>query len=252
MEIRVLQTSKALLFCLKEGDNLDDSLRRELLRKELKEKNKGKSSISSKYRPKYPDSAEREYIRLVNAYMALEKEVILKHMPELKRILNEGTQLRTDSKKDNEEKRSTARISAFDSTIVRLTSLFETIQRELDAVFGFYDLRKRINEIASLDYKLTVKEWKKAVSKTLRINLLDDYYSGEYYAEMLEKWVSDNVDLIKTVPSESLGRMKRVVYENYMKGEVYTIVSEVKNGSTTWGKLKSGAGYISLGYTKKV
>jgi uncharacterized protein YgiM (DUF1202 family) len=36
------------------------------------------------------------------------------------------------------------------------------------------------------------------------------------------------------------------------KGEVYTIVAETKNGSTTWGKLKSGAGYISLGYTKRV
>ena len=35
-------------------------------------------------------------------------------------------------------------------------------------------------------------------------------------------------------------------------GEVYTIVGEKMNGSTKWGKLKSGAGYISLGYTKKV
>lgn len=37
------------------------------------------------------------------------------------------------------------------------------------------------------------------------------------------------------------------------KGEIYTIVDEKKNGSTTWGKLKSGAGWIALtGYTKKV
>lgn len=36
------------------------------------------------------------------------------------------------------------------------------------------------------------------------------------------------------------------------QGEVYTIVGEAKNGSTTWGKLKSGAGYISLEYTQRV
>lgn len=36
------------------------------------------------------------------------------------------------------------------------------------------------------------------------------------------------------------------------RGEVFTIVGEVMNGSTKWGKLKSGAGYISLKYTKKV
>ncbi|MGD6877842.1 N-acetylmuramoyl-L-alanine amidase [Bacillus infantis] len=35
------------------------------------------------------------------------------------------------------------------------------------------------------------------------------------------------------------------------KGEVYTIVEEKKNGSTTWGKLKSGVGWISLTHTKK-
>lgn len=35
-------------------------------------------------------------------------------------------------------------------------------------------------------------------------------------------------------------------------GEVYTITEEKVNGSTTWGKLKSGAGWISLKYTKKI
>ena len=36
------------------------------------------------------------------------------------------------------------------------------------------------------------------------------------------------------------------------KGEIYTIVEEKMNGSTKWGKLKSGAGWISLAYTKRV
>lgn len=205
---------------MREGDSLDEMLRKELLRSELKEKNKGKRIIPCKYRPKYPDSAEREYMRLVNAYMAIEKEVLMKYMPDIKQILNEGTQLRADSKKDNEQKRRTARFSALDNTIVRFTILFKTIQRELDAAFGLYDLKRQINIIANLDHKLTVKEWKKAVSKTLGIDLLDDYYSGEYYAQMLEKWVSDNVDLIKTVPNQSLERMKELVYESYMKGSI--------------------------------
>ncbi len=36
------------------------------------------------------------------------------------------------------------------------------------------------------------------------------------------------------------------------KGDVYTIVAEYKNGSTLWGKLKSGAGWISLAYTTRL
>lgn len=35
------------------------------------------------------------------------------------------------------------------------------------------------------------------------------------------------------------------------KNEVYTIVEEKNIGSNKWGKLKSGAGWIHLGYTKK-
>lgn len=35
------------------------------------------------------------------------------------------------------------------------------------------------------------------------------------------------------------------------KGDVFTIVEEKKNGTTLWGKLKSGAGWLSLKYTKK-
>lgn len=183
---------------MREGESLDERLRKELLRSELKERNNGKKIIRCKYRPKYPDSAEREYVRLINAYMTIEKEVLMKYIPEIKQILNDGTQLHTDSKKDNEKKRRTARFSALDNTIVRLTILFKTIQRELDSAFGLYDLKRQINRIANLDHKLTVREWKKAVSKTLGIDLLDDYYSGEYYAQMLEKWVSDN-ECIKNI-----------------------------------------------------
>lgn len=36
------------------------------------------------------------------------------------------------------------------------------------------------------------------------------------------------------------------------KGEIYTIVGEAIKGSTKWGKLKSGAGWISLKYTQRI
>lgn len=36
------------------------------------------------------------------------------------------------------------------------------------------------------------------------------------------------------------------------KGQVYTIVDEFTGGGYLWGKLKSGAGWIALSYTKKI
>lgn len=35
------------------------------------------------------------------------------------------------------------------------------------------------------------------------------------------------------------------------KGQIYTIAGEEKNGNTVWGRIKSGAGYISLKYAEK-
>lgn len=35
------------------------------------------------------------------------------------------------------------------------------------------------------------------------------------------------------------------------RGEVYAIAAEEMNGTEKWGKLKSGARYISLAYTEK-
>ena len=208
---------------------MNDEIRKELFRKTLKEKNKGKRYVVCKYQQKFPDSAEREYIRIVNSYMAAEKEILIKYIPLLKQILNEASQFHTDSKKDNENRRKQSRLSVIDNIIVKLTVLFRSIEKEVEAASGLYDLKRKINNIANLGQKLTTLEWKKAVRKALGINLLDDYYSGDIYKDLLEKWVSDNVDLIKTAQSNSLDKMKEIVYQNYMKGTTTTdIVKEIQ------------------------
>lgn len=45
---------------------------------------------------------------------------------------------------------------------------------------------------------------------------------------------------------------KYAVHTAVKRGGVYTIVAEERNGSTVWGKLKSGAGWICLSYTDKL
>ena len=56
---------------------MDDKARKETFRKELRRRNQGRNVVKAKYAPKYPDSAEREYIRLVNAYMGIERQIFL-------------------------------------------------------------------------------------------------------------------------------------------------------------------------------
>lgn len=46
--------------------------------------------------------------------------------------------------------------------------------------------------------------------------------------------------------------MKYGIVTTVKRGEAFTVVDVEYNGSTPWGKLKSGAGWISLKYTEKV
>jgi len=68
----------------------------------------------------------------------------------------------------------------------------------------------------------------------------------ESKAEYLVKITAGTLDVRKGPGT------KHPVSTQVHAGEVYTIVGEEMNGDTKWGRLKSGAGYISLGYTKKV
>lgn len=202
---------------------MDEEIRKKVFREELKKKNGGKSVVAAKYAPQYPDAVEREYLRLVNAYMGIEKQILLAHIPELKLIIDEGTKgYHMDSSKENDFKRKLARFKTLEDTFSRTKTLFDRIRQELDGTFGLFQLSERLNRIAALEHKLSIKEWKKVVSKTFGIDLLEDYYSGSFYKEMLGKWVSDNVDLIKTVPYSSLDKMKELVYSGYMNGSSTT------------------------------
>lgn len=230
---------------------MNEKVRKKVLREELKKRNSGKSTVASKYVPRYPDTVEREYIRLTNAYMSIERQILLMHIPELKRIIAEGTKgFNMDSSKDNDQKRKKARFETLDNTLVRIKILFDTIRRELDAAFGLFHLTGALNKIAALEHKLSVREWKKVVSKTLGIDLLEDYYSGDFYKDMIEKWVSDNVDLIKTVPHKSLEQMKEIVYSGYMNGQSTTnIVKEIQR---QYGMDKRHARLIARDQTAKL
>ena len=235
---------------VKEGEKLNDDIRKKVFREELKKRNNGMSMVEAKYIPCYPDRVEREYFRMVNSYMSIEKQIILKYIPELKQIISEGTiQLNKDSKKDNEQKRKHARFGRI-ALFTKIEELFEKIVRELKLTFGIFGIHTKLDQIAALEEKLSIKEWKKVISKTLGINLLEDYYSGAVYKELLEKWVSDNVDLIKTIPYSSLDKMKEIVYDNYMKGATTTNI--VKAIQKQYGMDKRHARLIARDQVSKL
>jgi SPP1 gp7 family putative phage head morphogenesis protein len=62
------------------------------------------------------------------------------------------------------------------------------------------------------------------VHKTLGINVLGDYYMGEFFREAMKQWTANNVGLIKTIPMDTLTRMQNIVQEGYTAGRSNTTI----------------------------
>lgn len=232
------------------GDYLDDEIRKAVLREQIKKKNGGKNEVAAKYHTKYPASTEREYIRVAYAYMALEKQSLQRNIPELKRILQAGSELHTDSAADNDKKRKKARVSLLSQMVADVQSLFQKIKGEIDFLASVYRLPERLNKIANQGHKFSVGEWKKMVRKTFGIDILEDYYSGDQYKVLLKEWISQNVDLIQTVPYESLEKMKEIIFSNYVEGKTTTDI--VRKIQQQYAMDKNRAKLIAKDQTSKL
>lgn len=83
----------------------------------------------------------------------------------------------------------------------------------------------------------------------------DKKWKSEFWNKLSEKKTFESYKVkitAKTLNVREGAGVKYKAVDKVKKDDVYTIIAEQKNGSNTWGKLKSGAGWINLGYTKKI
>ena len=190
---------------------MDNELRKEAIREQAKKKFKGKQKLVSRVHPHYPERAEREYQRITNAYMLILSRIIKDQLvPEIRKAAK--AELDPDYwRRDSEG-----------GLMRRLADAFDKCEKALERETSSFDLTRRIAEVAALTTKLSIKDWKKMVKETVGIDLLDDYYAGEFYEKALAAWTKENVDLIKTVPHETLSRMREIVLNGYRDGRTTT------------------------------
>ena len=197
--------------------------------------------VPSEYHTKYPANPERDYIRLTNTIMKALKEVLEENAGRLKVAIGDGT--RYDSAKDNEKERKAMRMTSFSRTAQNLEVLFNHMKKELNTKLGFFDVQRKLVAISQRTQKLSIAEFKRACRQTIGIDLRDDYFLGELYEEYMRNWVSDNVDLIKTVPHDALDDMKQIVISSYVDGNTTTsIMSQIQH---KYGMTKRHARFIA-------
>ena len=176
-------------------------------RKRIRRKFYGHNVLFSKYDPQIPESAEREYIRLVNEYMRILKEELEKSLPELKEIYKK--------ERDADIKDGTIRADSAMSLFVSILRLFSRIKNSVSVRVQSFGLAKKLSLLSNFNMKMTTEEWARAVKNTLGIDIRKDYYLGDFYKKELERWVAENVDLIKTIPDDTLDKMRDIVLDGY-------------------------------------
>lgn len=199
---------------------MDEVQMNRLLMQKVGRKFYGHDTLNSKYDPQIPASAEREYVRTTNAYMAILKTELEEQLPRLKKVYKEN--------RDAEIRKNHRNDSATD-LMIAISQIFSTIKNNIIAKTKGFGLRRKLESLAHLNRKLTIKEWKKAIKVTLGIDIREDYYLGDFYVEQLKKWIEENVGLISSIPEDTLEKMKDIVYDGFANGKTTTrMVREIQ------------------------
>ena len=192
---------------------------KEYLKDQIKKKFYGHDKLKSKVEPLYPSGIEREYVKLTNTYMNEYKKLLVKYLAQLTKAIQMDRKLQKALRVDSQ--------TEVDKLI---EELFKKLERDLTGKQEGFGLRKRLETLAYLTRKLSIREWKKVVKTTLGINILDDYYMGEFYKQIINTWIDENIGLISTLPQDSLGEMKEIVKKGFTNGTTTTeITKELQN-----------------------
>lgn len=163
---------------------MNDVLNREQIKASLKPAFKGRKSLPAKTIQLYPFNAEREYKRLTEAYMTVLKKTIDEEMPSLLKAY--GRNLDETAHYDD----------AFRFMEI-LSRKFDSMAKKLEKRLAKFDLPRKIQRFSSYIRKNVNREWKRTVKTTLEAELLDDYYNDDFYSDITQKWISNNLTSIQ-------------------------------------------------------
>ncbi len=185
----------------------------QMVKEAVQAKFRGNTTLHGKTTPMYPDSAEREFRRVTNGYMKLLNQTLKEHLPAMMAAYKR-------------ERRGDTRYDDAQDLDAEIRQELMKVAQELEQKLAAYGLYEMVEKIARLTKTTSLREWKRVVKETLGIDLMDDYYKGDFYEQALRMWVDSNVEKIKTIPTESLGSMRQIILDGYKQGRTIRDISK--------------------------
>ena len=189
---------------------MNDKKHQQVVQDAVRVKFKGRKEVKSRSIPHYPTSAEREFRRVTGGYIRLLQQCLRDHLPAI-----------MDGYK-SEYHRKDARFDASQELESKVHEELLQVAAELEQKLAAYGLDRLVEKIAKLTETHSLREWKRVCKDTLGIDLLSDYYNADFYEEAIRRWVSENVQMIKSIPNETLGEMREIILDGFKKGKTAT------------------------------
>ena len=161
-----------------------------------------KKSLQSRYIPLYPKNSERELKSITNAYLKILKKEINDHLPEIMAAYKKSR--RTDSREDG-----------FFNLTEELGRIFRDIGASIEKKLERFGLNGRIEKVAKRTQTTSYEEWKKCVKKTVGLDLIDGYYSKDFYSSIMHPWIDSSVSMIQSIPQQELGAMRDIIAQGF-------------------------------------
>ena len=186
---------------------MNDTNYQEAVKMAAKPKFKGRKKIVSRAVPRYPDSADRELARISRGYVRILNRTLKENLPEIMEAYKNTE--REDSRYD----------SIFDFRD-KLREMIFKMAADMENAFEKFGLYEEVERISRIVHRNSIREWKRAVRMAIGLDIFEDYYKGETYEQLIQLWIADSVNRIKSIPSETLGRMQEILLDGYREGRL--------------------------------
>lgn len=177
---------------------MDSTNYQSVTKRAVKGKFRGRKAVRCRYIQHFPSSAEREYKRVSGHYAGSLSHVVKRHFPGIASAYKKED---TQTFRDNEK--------------AEVYAMAAELQDALHE-FGLYDAMGKISQITQNN---SIREWQQAVRNTLGVDILDDYYRGELYQQLMERWIADNVTALSGMPYKAVMDIDRIIMEGYKSGK---------------------------------
>ena len=215
---------------------MNDIAMAQAVQKQVKPKFYGNDTLKSKVVTHFPDNLADEYESITRQYMAMLNSTLKEYLPTIRRAIDaERAGLRMDD----------------DFSVSRMIrQVMDRARIDFERKAAAFGIERRINTLAAQVRRRSVHEWKRVVNRTLGIDILEDYYSGEFYRDTMRQWTQNNVNLIKSLPGETLTRMENIIQGGYLRGASNTEMSRLIQEA--YGMEKDHAQFIARDQTAKL